>query len=364
MSENYPPLANFPVSPAGPEASPQPSRPNLKGGFRSCLLMGLGVVLGMVAVWQLYWLFRPRMEMPPRLREVYFSHEKRAWDRVAIISLSGMIVDEEEGFVKRQIDQALKDERVKAVVLRINSPGGTITDSDYLYHHLTKLREKKPLVVSMGSVAASGGYYVAMAVGSQADSIFAEPTTWTGSIGVLVFHMNVQELLNRLGVEAGSITSSPLKDMGSIFRKMTEEERELFQSLVDRSLARFKEVIKSGRPKFAENPEELDKVATGQIFTAQEAKELGLVDRIGFLEDAVQRAIELAGLDPAKVCVIRYKREVSLSDLLWGGQIGLAFDLEIPLFRWRERLAAAFPRAYYLMNAVPTEWDWAATLHP
>ena len=364
MSENFPPLANYPVSPVAPEAPQQPPRESVKGGFRSCLLLGLGLVVGGLLVWNLYWLFRPRMEMPPRLREVYVSHEKRARDRVAIISLSGMIVDEEDGFVKRQIDQALQDENVKAVVLRINSPGGTITDSDFLYHHLSKLRGKKPLVVSMGSVAASGGYYVAMAVGNQADCIFAEPTTWTGSIGVLIFHMNVQELLSRLGVEAGSITSAPLKDMGSIFRKMTEEERELFQSLVDKSLARFKEVIKNGRPKFAENPETLDKVATGQIFTAQEAKELGLVDRIGFIEDAVERAIELAGLDPANVCVIRYKRELSLSDLFWGGQIALALDWKVPLLRWRDRLAAGFPRAYYLMNFVPGELDWRAAVRP
>jgi protease-4 len=375
MSQGYPPISDFPMAPLATEyhnptdgADHSRSRGN---GFRSCLValvillafLWLATLLVAVGLWFLVavgfgWSLRPGPEMPPRLREQFVSHEKRATDRVAIISLEGMILDEEQGFVKRQIDQAMEDERVKAVVLRVNSPGGTITDSDFLYHYLSKLRERKPLVVSMGAVAASGGYYVSMAVGHHPDTIFAEPTTWTGSIGVLIFHMNVQELLGRLGVEASNITSAPLKDMGSIFRKMTEEERRLFQSLVDKSLDRFKEVIRSGRQKFHEDPAALEKIATGQIFTAQEALELGLVDRIGFLEDAVSRAIELARLDPREVCVIRYQPPVALSDLFWG-RTTVYWPKQFEIWaRWRTLLAAEFPRAYYLMGSGAMGLDW------
>lgn len=351
MSDALPPLPPYqPVAPT-PEYQQSPARNGHTGHWaRSCLFVLIGLVVGVFLVGQMFWLFRPRVEMPPRVREQFFSHERRAWDKVAIITLEGMILDEEEGFVKRQIDQALRDDRVKAVVLRVNSPGGTITDSDFLYYHLSKLRAKKPLVVSMGSVAASGGYYVSMAVGHQPDTIFAEPTTWTGSIGVIIFHMNVEELLSRLGVETDPILSAPLKDMGSLFRKMTPEERGIFQSLVDKSLARFKDVIRSGRAKFADDPALLDRIATGQIFTANEALELGLVDRIGFLEDAVNRAIELAGLDPDRVCVIRYKREVGLAELLWGNDLVSSFLESRGLSELRKRLSLFSPRAFYLMT--------------
>ncbi len=122
---------------------------------------------------------------------------------------------EGDGFVKRQIDRVRKDAQVKAVVVRIDSPGGTVTGSDYIYHHLKKLREDRslPLVVSMGSIAASGGYYIAMAVGDQEKSIFAEPTTTTGSIGVIVPHYDLSGLMARYDVRDDSISSHPRKQI-------------------------------------------------------------------------------------------------------------------------------------------------------
>ncbi|MCS7238214.1 MAG: signal peptide peptidase SppA [Thermoguttaceae bacterium] len=365
MSNVFSPVPSYQPASGPPEYQQLPPRDTQQGSWgRSCLFALLGLVAGVFLVGQIFWLFRPRVEMPPKVREQYFSHDRRAWDKVAIITLEGMILDEEEGFVKRQIDQALQDDRVKAVVLRVNSPGGTITDADFLYHHLSKLRDKKPLVVSMGSVAASGAYYVSMAVGHRPDTIFAEPTTWTGSIGVIIFHMNVEQLLARLGVETDPITSAPLKDMGSLFRKMTPEERGIFQGLVDKSLARFKEVIRSGRAKFADDPAALDNIATGQIFTAKEALELGLVDRIGFLEDAVERAIELAGLDPSQVCVIRYKREVGLADLIWGSDFISSKWYDVTLTDLRKRLALLSPRAFYLMTGSLLELQWLELARP
>ena len=135
------------------------------------------------------------------------------------MSLEGTIISG-DGFIKKQIDQAKEDENVKAVVLRVNSPGGTITGSDYILHQLRELREERdiPLIVSMGSLCASGGYYASMAVGDTPDSLFAEPTTWTGSIGVVIPHYDLGKLMNDWGIEDNSIVSHRLKTMGSLTR--------------------------------------------------------------------------------------------------------------------------------------------------
>jgi len=283
-----------------------------------------------------------------RVREEFYSHARSGRHKIAIIAVEGVILDG-DGFVKRQIDRVAEDEAVKAVVLRVNSPGGTVTGSDYLYHHLAKLAEESeiPMVVSMGGLAASGGYYVSMAVGKTPDSIFAEPNTWTGSIGVIIPHYNASELLNSWGVKEDSIASHPLKGMGSFAKPMTEKEREIFQALVDNSFDRFKEVVKRGRPKFQEDPDALDKLATGQIFDAQQAKQSGLVDRIGFLEDALDRAIELAGLDEKDVRVVRYKPEPTLASILFGRTPAN------PRLDLTTLLDMATPRAYYLCTRLP-----------
>ncbi len=281
--------------------------------------------------------------------ELFSNYEyKSGRDKIAIISLEGTILSG-EGAISKQIERAARDENVKAVVLRVNSPGGTITGSDYLYHRLNQLREKydKPIVVSMGGIAASGGYYVAMAVGDTPDTVYAEPTTWTGSIGVIIPHYNASDLMSEWGVEEDSVASHKLKNMGSLARKMTEEERQIFQALVDEGFERFKDIIKSGRPVFEENPGALDELATGQVYTADQAKANGLVDKIGFLEDAVKRAIALAGVDPKKVRVVRYESPPTLAGLLFGSgvrqrEFGLAEILDI-----------GSPRAYYLCTRMP-----------
>jgi len=211
------------------------------------------------------------MEPDDAVQEKYFSHNRTGTEKIAIISIEGLILDG-EGFVKKQIDHARRDaERgnLKAIVLRVDSPGGTVSGSDMIYHELCELAEETevPMVVSMGSLAASGGYYVSMAVGDTPRSIYAEPTTWTGSIGVIIPHYNAADLLDRWGIKEDSIASHPLKNMGSFARHMTEEERAIFQGLVDDSFERFKQVVRSGRPRFRDSPELLDRLATGQIFT-------------------------------------------------------------------------------------------------
>lgn len=282
-----------------------------------------------------------------KVREAYFSHSRFARDKVVIMPVEGLIL-EYDGFMKRQIDQVLEDENVKAVVVRVDSPGGTVFGSHSIYHYLRKMREKRniPLVVSMGSVAASGGYYVSMAVGDTPRSIFAEPTTWTGSIGVIIPHYDAAELAQKIGVKEDSVASHRLKGMGSILRPMTEEERAIFQGLVDESFTRFKEVVKSGRPKFREQPELLEKLATGQVFPAEEAKAAGLVDEIGFLEDAVERAIELAGLDPENVRVVKYQKELTFMDVILGETVKI--NIGPAGLDWESLLEMSVPRAYYL----------------
>lgn len=330
-----------------PVSPPRPVRRWSVGAIILIVLLAIGLVMAMGLNIILLSLLGLGLVRTPQVREEYFSHSRTARDKVAIMSLEGLLLDG-EGFIKQQIDQVMEDENVKAVVLRVDSPGGTVWAADFILHQLRKMKEKRniPLVVSMGDIAASGGYYVSMAVGDTPRSIYAEPTTWTGSIGVIIPHYDVTELAQKLGIKEDPIASHPLKSMGSLMRPMTEEERQIFQSLVNDSFQRFKEIVKSGRPIYRQQPELLDKLATGQVYTAQQAKALGLVDEIGFLEDAVERAIALANLDPENVRVVRYKKEPTLADLLWGGtaQVGRqATPLD-----WRWLLEMAVPRPYYL----------------
>jgi protease-4 len=301
------------------------------------LLLNLGLLVG-----------RFGTDSDGSIQEKYFSHARSSSHKVVIIPISGLILEGSDGFVKHAIDRVSKDDTVKAIVLRVDSPGGSVSGSNFLYHHLKMLtaKSKIPMVVSMGSLAASGGYYVAMAAGPTPDAIYAEPTTWTGSIGVIIPHYNFAGLLKEYGVKEDSVASHRLKNMGSLAREMTEEERKIFQDLVDESFAQFKQIIRENRPRFQSDPAALDKLATGQVYTAQQARKLGLIDQIGFLEAAVDRAIELAKLDPKDVTVVKYRPEMGILDLLMGQARGGGLDLN-------QLLDAASPQAYYLANHLP-----------
>jgi protease-4 len=274
-------------------------------------------------------------------------------DKVAIVAIEGTIVGD-AAFVKKQIDAVRDDERVKAIVVRVDSPGGTVTGSDYIYHHLKKLAADKrvPLVVSMGGIAASGGYYVAMAAGDVENTIYAEPTTWTGSIGVIIPHYQVADLLERWDIKDDSVASNPLKMMGSPTRKFPEavraEEQQILQGLVDSSFGRFKEIVLASRPALRENKAVQDVVFTGRIFTAGQAQENLLVDRLGFVEDAIDRAIEMAKLDKQTVRVVKFERTMGLLEqMLFGPQISKRpVDLSA-------LVDLAVPRAYYLCSWLP-----------
>ncbi|GMV49303.1 MAG: putative signal peptide peptidase SppA [Nitrospirae bacterium] len=232
-------------------------------------------------------------------------------DKVLLIDLSGVISSEnKDGFysspgmlatVKEELERAAKDERVKAVVLRINSPGGTVTASDILYHEVKtfKAARKVPVVASIMDVGASGGYYIA----SVADAVFAHPSSVTGSIGVIMMTVNAKGLLEKVGVETNAVTSGPRKDMGSPFRAMLPEERTIFQSVIDAFYQRFLQVVQEGRPGLS--ADQVRKLADGRIYSGEQAKAAGLVDEIGYLDDAIELAKQKAGLAEARVVTYR-----------------------------------------------------------
>jgi protease-4 len=237
-------------------------------------------------------------------------------------------------------------------VLRVDSPGGTVSGSDELHHRIGKLARQRqlPVVVSMGGIAASGGYYVAMANGGREDVIFAEPATLTGSIGVIIPHFDLSRTLKRFDIADDSIASGPLKEMLSPTKERTpelaERERKLLQGLVDDMFARFKSIVKQGRPKLDDAA--VDRVATGQIFTAQQAVDAGLVDRIGFLEEAVSRAVELAGLTEQRVRVVKYVRPRGLLDEVLGGDRTAGGSAALQSFA-----ELTTPRGWYLCSWWP-----------
>ena len=345
-------------SPAAPPQIILQQKESLFGRFGKFLLFALVIavlaIIGMNASYHSY--FNP----PNGPQEKFHSGSETAKEKIAIITATGTIT-ETDTFIKDQMDRVCKDENVVAVVLRINSPGGTVTYSDYLQHHLRKMATGEsrtgtqkgkplPIVVSMGSICASGGYYLAAAVGDTPNSIFAEPATITGSIGVIIPHYDLSGLLEKWSIKDDSIASHELKDMGSPTKTMTEQERALFQALVDEMLDGFKETVKKGRPFFRDNPEELDAVATGQVFTAKQAVDLKLVDKIGFIEEALDRAAELAGTTTDKVRCVHYKKTPGALDALLGQahaqQRGLTIDAN-------SLLDLATPQAYYIYTWLP-----------
>lgn len=257
------------------------------------------------------------LDLTPRVRPLQETTiEGTGRDKILLVELSGVLAEEPLitlearppvpllARVREELQKAAEDDRVRAVVLRINSPGGTVTASDIVYHEISrfKARRKVPVVASILDVGASGGYYVALA----ADRIVAHPTTITGSIGVLMLNVNSGGLLEKIGVSANYIKSGAHKDMGSPFRGLTPDERAIFQEIIDRLYARFVELIARERRL---DEARVRTIADGRVYTASEALALGLVDRIGYLEDAIALAREAAGLPEARVVTYHRPRQ-------------------------------------------------------
>ena len=237
--------------------------------------------------------------------------EGPARTKIAMISIQGAIYGDVASDVYRQLKIVRKDKRIKGVIVRVNSPGGTISASDQIYKEISKFRkeENKPVVAFMQGVAASGGYYTSVAC----DKIIAEPTTITGSIGVISWYLVVQELLeDKLGIMPVTIKSGRKKDWPSSFRKPQPEEIQYMRDkVITPALDRFIEVVAEGR-KAKLTIEEIRKLADGGIFGAKEAKEEKLIDEVGYLDDAIEFAKSLAEIDKAQV--VQYRKPFSFTD--------------------------------------------------
>ncbi len=238
--------------------------------------------------------------------------EGRGPEKILMIDITGVISEEKEGGmaggpdmvsrVKEELKRASADKSIKAILLRVNSPGGTVTASDLIYHELKGFKERTGIkvIASIIDVGASGAYYISMA----ADRIVAHPTSVTGSIGVIMLHVNLQGLLEKVGVGAESIKSGENKDLGSPLKPLSPGDRRILQGIINSMYGRFLEVIVEGRP--ALSPEGIKELADGRVYTSVEAKESGLIDQIGYLDQAIDLAKSEAGLQEAQVVI--YKR--------------------------------------------------------
>ncbi|MCZ6776711.1 MAG: signal peptide peptidase SppA [Ignavibacteria bacterium] len=223
-------------------------------------------------------------------------------DKIAVVELRGIITSAED--IVRQFKKYREDQSIKAVLLRIDSPGGSAVASQEMYEEVKKTRDSgKPVVVSMGSLAASGGYYVAC--GSS--RLVANPGTLTGSIGVISEFLQLHEVLDKIGIDVKTIKSGKMKDAGSQTRKMTVEDQKYFQSLLDDVHDQFIEVVETERKL---NHEDALALADGRVFTGKQALQYGLVDTLGTFEDAIIIAAELAGIDGEPAIVRERERRL------------------------------------------------------
>jgi len=227
--------------------------------------------------------------------------------KVAIVELNYTIISSES--IVRQFKKFREDESIKAIVLRINTPGGGVAASQEMYEEVRKTRDSgKPVIVSFGSIAASGGYYVSCG-GSL---IVSNPGSLTGSIGVIAQFITIKELAEKLGINATTVKSGDLKDAGNMFREPNEADIEYLQDIIDNSFQQFLDVVSRERKI---DMEELKKIATGRVFTGMQALELGLVDTLGTFEDAIQIAADIGGIE-GEPTIVKEKKKMAWLDYL------------------------------------------------
>lgn len=270
--------------------------------------------------------------------EEYHSGDSTAVDKIAVLEISGTIMSPFTERILKALEKAEKDEHVKGIAVIIDSPGGLVADSHQIYHKMTQVRKTKPMVVSMKRLAASGGLYVAMGAGPEA-KIFAEPTTWTGSIGVIIPRYDVSELAQRWGVTADPLKTGEFKDSLSPFRKLTENEEAVWKEIIDDAFVRFVKVIADNRSSLDEAG--VRKLATGRIFTADGAMKAGLVDVIGYEEEAIQALQDQLGLTSVKR--VKYTSPPTLIDIFTG-------SIKAKPDPWQTLVEATIPRALYLCS--------------
>jgi len=245
-------------------------------------------------------------------------------NKIILMDVSGVLSTKEKGSllsfqkevsivsrVREELKKAAGDNKIKGLIIRINSPGGTVTSSDIIYREISKFKEegKIPVVACIMELAASGGYYVALA----ADTIIAHPTSVTGSIGVIALKFNAKGLMEKIGIEDETIKAGDKKDLWSPFRSSTEEEREILQNMLNNFHERFMSVVAKGRKDLTMG--QIKMLADGRVFSAEQAVKEKLVDEIGYLDDAIELVKKKAGIDKARVIV--YHRPYSYKNNIY-----------------------------------------------
>lgn len=283
------------------------------------------------------------MPIQQELQETEIERDKGAFvsDKIAVIDVDGLLINKQKWELLREgenpvslfiekLDRARKDRNVKAVVLRLNSPGGTVGASDIMYHKLREFKQTsgKPVVACMLTIATSGAYYLACGC----DGIVAQPGSVTGGIGTIVQTVSFAGTMEKLGIKSVAIKSGKLKDMGSPLHDLSEEEQQVLQEIIMQFYEQFLEVVSEGRKELSQ--QKIGELADGRVFTAKEALEKGLIDRVGYPDDAIVWAKELAGVERARVVI--YHRSISYKPNIFGSEtsavsgIGPLINVELP----------------------------------
>jgi protease-4 len=287
------------------------------------------------------------------VEEVRVRGGKFGGGKIALIEVEGLLANVRTGGVLQpqenklslfteQLAKAESDPKVKAIVLRVNSPGGTVTCSDTMYDAIKHFRErtKKPVIACAQEVMASGAYYVA----TGCNEIYAQPTSVVGSIGVIINTFTVDGTLAKIGVRNEVIKSGPLKDMGSPFKPFSDDERAVMQGMIDEYYGRFVQVVQAKCN--IQDPQKLKIATDGRVFSGAQAHALGLVDKIGSLEDAIDRAKELSGTREATI--VMYKRPYGYQGSIYASNnvpVPQGQTLNIPL----PESSAFLPRGFYYL---------------
>lgn len=232
---------------------------------------------------------------------------------VGLVEVKGMIIDSKE--TVRQLRYFLKKESVKAVVLRVDSPGGVVAPSQEISEEVKRFAARKRIIVSMGSLAASGGYYIS----APATLIYANPGTITASIGVILKLSNIEALMDKIGIKSYTLKTGRFKDSGSPLRQFSKEDRAMLQAVIDNTHEQFVQAVSSGRKIPVA---EVRRIADGRILSGEQAKALKLVDRLGTLQDAIEEAGRQAGIKGEPEVILPPKRKLNYLDLLMEGAEG------------------------------------------
>lgn len=274
------------------------------------ILVGLGVIIALLIFFFIVLLLIGRYSGGKPSRFAF-------GDKIAIVEIKGVI--SQSSNIIEELQRYLDDDGVKAIILRIDSPGGGVGPAQEIHREILKIKNKKKVVTSMGSVAASGGYYIACA----SDLIVANPGTITGSIGVLMQFSNFEELLKKIGIKGVVLKSGEHKDVGSPFREMTPEEKRIMQEVIDNVHQQFIKAVVEGRKL---DYSKVLQIADGRILTGEQAKNLGLVDQMGNLQDTIDITAKMVGI-VGKPNVLYPKKRLSLFELLIRDMASTLIDL-------------------------------------